>query len=60
MIKQIASEIAEGRLDSMGIYAALRKLAAYFMAKKYGCVLHKELDGVDPTTCNICPSIFRV
>jgi len=44
----------------MGIYTTLRKLVAYFMAKKYRCILHKGLDGVDPTTCNICPSIFRV
>jgi len=44
----------------MGIYATLRKLVAYFMAKKYRCILHKGLDGVDPTTCNICPSIFGV
>uniref|UniRef100_A0A7C4BB23 Transcriptional regulator n=1 Tax=Ignisphaera aggregans TaxID=334771 RepID=A0A7C4BB23_9CREN len=57
-IKQLAREIAQNNLSTIQIYSELHKLAAYFMAKKFGCALHKKLDGIDPTECSVCPTIF--
>jgi predicted transcriptional regulator len=58
-IKYLAREIAEKKLDLIQIYSDLHKLAAYFMAKRYGCTFHRELDGIDPGRCNVCPTIFN-
>jgi predicted transcriptional regulator len=59
-IKQLAKEVNQNNLSTIQIYSGLHKLAAYFMAKRYGCALHEKLDGIDPTECSVCPTIFSV
>jgi predicted transcriptional regulator len=57
-VRKLAREIAENKLDSMQIYVELHKFAAYFMVKRYGCVLHTKIDGINPAKCNVCSTIF--
>lgn len=59
-IERIADEIASGKLCGLNAYSEIVKLTMYVLYKKYACGIHYlATRDVNPSTCNICPTIFQ-
>jgi predicted transcriptional regulator len=59
IIDRIADWIIAEKPDTLRIEYMLASITLYTMAKRYVCSLHARIDTtVDPSKCNLCPSLF--
>jgi predicted transcriptional regulator len=58
-LDKIADEAIKGELCGSRLYIEIAKLTMTILSKKYACGIHYlATKDVDPSKCNICPSIF--
>ncbi len=59
-LEKLSDEIATRKLCGEGVYVKVAKLTLHVLSKKYACGVHYLASrDVDPSKCNICPSLFR-
>jgi predicted transcriptional regulator len=59
-LEKLSDEVATRKLCGEGVYVEIAKLTLYVLSKKYACGVHYLASrDVDPSKCNICPSLFR-
>jgi hypothetical protein len=60
ILEDLADRIINEDICGAEAYAEIVKLTMYVLYKKYACGIHYlATRDVNPSTCNICPSIFR-
>lgn len=60
MLEGIADKIAGGEICGWEAYVEVARLTMYVLYKKYACGIHYlATRDVNPSSCNICPTIFR-
>ncbi len=59
-LEELSDEIATRKLCGEEVYVEIAKLTLHILSKKYACGVHYLASrDVDPSKCNICPSLFR-
>jgi predicted transcriptional regulator len=59
-LEKLSDEIATRKLCGEEVYVEVAKLTLYVLSKKYACGVHYLVSrDVNPSKCNICPSLFR-
>ncbi|MGB9816372.1 MAG: XRE family transcriptional regulator [Desulfurococcaceae archaeon] len=60
ILEDLADKIVNEEICGAEVYAEIVKLTIYVLYKKYACGIHYlATRDVNPSTCNICPLIFR-
>gem|GEM_PF-643586 len=59
-LEDIADRVARGEICGWEAYIEVARLTMYVLYKKYACGIHYlATRDVNPSSCNICPTIFR-
>lgn len=61
LVEGLANRIIENHMSEYDVVRELDRIVMAFMARKYLCKKHKEIEpSIDITKCNICPSLYKV
>jgi len=58
-LDRIADSVINNKISDEEVIISLSVLTMYVLARKYVCRFHAEIDDVEPSSCDICPKIFK-